>query len=96
MGRESSKPRRDKPRIVAGYQFDAARALADYVEPTKEQLREEARDAVRRYFADSGRITKLPTILNLQCPKCRHRGSARLPPGRTMPRFRCKRCGSRI
>lgn len=83
-------------RVVWNTETEIARALADYQPPDKAQQRAEAAAAVDAYFASNGRVKRLPTVLHLHCPKCRHRGSVRLPPGKTMPRFRCKRCGTRL
>lgn len=97
MGRDWSKARRrDQVRLVYDYEAELARALSEFVPPTKEQLRLQARQAVKDFFAANRRVTKLPTVLHLQCPRCRHRGSVQIPPGKAMPRFKCRRCGTRL
>lgn len=77
--------------------MDQARYLAelasDDVQPSKAELREQAKAACASFRGD---VKRLPMIIALCCPSCKHRGSARIPPGRKMPRFRCKRCGTAI
>lgn len=98
MGRDWSKQRRsDQAKRVRSDEMDQARYLAEVgaiaAAPGKAELRAEAEAAVKAYRKP---IFRLATVMNLHCPACKHRGSVRVPAGRTMPRFRCKRCGTTI
>ena len=54
----------------------------------RERGAEEMEDA-----EDFGEIKRLPTFIDLKCPRCGHRGRAKYH-GRTRPRFRCSKCGA--
>jgi hypothetical protein len=67
------------------------RAAADVPEagPSKADLRAEAADAVERY---TGRVQLCPTIIELKCVGCNHRGRVKVWRGEKK-RFRCSKCG---
>jgi tRNA(Ile2) C34 agmatinyltransferase TiaS len=45
---------------------------------------------------DDVAITRLPMRAKLRCRSCGHCGVAVVPCGRSNPRFKCRKCGSRL
>lgn len=98
MGRNWSK---DKARFAAAKsRLDKAREIdeVDYLlrghvpEPTKEELRAQAAEAVAAY---QGEIKRLPTVMRLEC-LCGHRGRVLLRDDQKSRRFKCSKCGARL
>lgn len=56
--------------------------------PSKEQLRADAAAAIAAY---QGKVTRLPTVIELKCG-CGHRGRVKVQSGQRK-RFRCSKCG---
>jgi hypothetical protein len=69
---------------------DAAAYLADL---DHSRLREQGRRAVTNYRKP---VRIFPRIVKLKCGKCGHRGTVKLMPHITHPRFRCSECGTGI
>lgn len=84
MARNWSKLRsRDQAMRSRRAEYDNAAYLRDLEAappPSKADLRLMAESAVHIY---KNRIKHLPTIVNLRCPKCRHRGKATVQPKQT-------------
>lgn len=94
MARDWSKQRnRDNAAATRRAEVMLARELADYdgPRPSKADLREEAAVAVAQY---RGPVRRLPTVIELKCYACNHRGRVTLPYGNTTRRFRCGKCGA--
>lgn len=97
MGRDWSKAHRQtlahqarrSEMDAAGYAHDLEAAPP----PSKADLRAEAAALIAR---DSPKVQSIATVFNLRCPKCRHKGLARVPKGRPLPQFKCSRCGTRM
>lgn len=91
MARDWSK---EKRRPVMRRWYDGDEPLDDLPMPgpSKAELRQEA-DALTAAF--HGRIKRLPTFAALRCRSCGHRGTARVPAGRS-PAFKCSQCGSSL
>lgn len=97
MGRDWSKQRkRDVTNRSRQQEIDNAGCLAravvehDHPELTKDQLRAEALALVAQY---RGNVRQLPTLIELKCYRCNHRGRAKVWPGGSK-RFKCSRCGA--
>ncbi|MCC6314808.1 MAG: hypothetical protein IT337_12440 [Thermomicrobiales bacterium] len=87
-----AKRREHQQQAPADERAIAALLARDEATPSKAELRAQAADALARY---TGRIRRLPTILEVRCG-CGHRAKVRVPDGRAAPpRLRCSRCGSR-
>lgn len=92
MGLDWSKRRRQS-NSARGTDPDAALArLASEPatpQPSKAALRAESADAIERY---TGRVQLCPTIIELKCVGCNHRGRVKVWRGERK-RFRCSKCG---
>lgn len=68
-----------------------------YPGPTEQRSPDKA--ALRAQLAATARlyapVTRLPTVIELRCPKCRHTGKVAVPDGHCR-RFRCNRCGTSL
>lgn len=96
MGRDWSKQKRRKLAIAAHAYDLALNGMlhdADPRPPSKADQRAEAERLLATYRGD---IKRLATVMNLTCPRCKHRGAALVPKDAPMPRFRCKRCKTLI
>jgi hypothetical protein len=95
VGRNWSK---QKVRDAAQRHRQAATDMAHYLveleapsaQPSKAELREEAAAAIARY---TGPVRRLPTMVDLKCYRCNHRGRVRVYPGERK-RFKCSKCGA--
>ena len=89
----SKHTRRGQNRTAKRMDVDIARILQEErpAPPSKEQLRADMADAMSRY---RGAIHKLPTVVELKCYRCNHRGKATMPNGNTTKRFKCSKCGA--
>jgi hypothetical protein len=93
MGRDWSKLRRREQGNSANREEAAVMRLL-YERPpqlSKEEARAEMEDALARY---RGAVRKLPTIIEVKCYRCNHRGRASMPSGNTVKRFKCSKCGA--
>lgn len=59
---------------------------------TKEELRLQAAEALANY---NGRVTRLPTIVQLRCI-CGHRGKVAVADRDKGRKFKCSNCGARL
>ena len=93
MARDWSKLRR-RENTSASLREEAAVMRLLYERPkqlSKVEARAEMEAALARY---RGTIRQLPTIVELKCYKCNHRGKAIMPNGNTTKRFKCSKCGA--
>jgi hypothetical protein len=87
----SKQRRRDQTRTAKRQDVEIARILAEDrpVPPSKAELRAQANAAI----ADHRRaIDKLPTVVEVKCYRCNHRG--RIKVYDVNARFRCSKCGA--
>lgn len=92
MGRDWSKSKsRTKAVESRRAEIDVARILAeDLPRQSKDELRAQAAEALSRYH---GPIRRLPTLIDLKCYHCNHRGRVVLRD--TSARFVCSKCGAK-
>jgi hypothetical protein len=86
--------RRAQARTAKRDNIEIARILhEDEPKPqlSKEEARAEMASALARY---RGAVHKLPTIVEVKCYRCNHRGRASMPNGNTAKRFKCSKCGA--
>jgi transposase-like protein len=58
---------------------------------SKEAARAEMEAALANY---RGAINRLPTVIEVKCYRCNHRGRVLMPNGNTTKRFKCSKCGA--